>query len=300
MNKAVISIGTNSTRVLIADISGDRGEPVEQRSIGTRLGEGLKQSGHIGEGPMRRTLDAISQYMDLLREHRLTPQVIATSAVRRADNAADFGREVQQLTSAELRVVSGDEEAQFSYAGALSGYKDGAGVRFAVADPGGGSTEYAVGTSRTSPSRVVSCEIGAVRLTEAVPELAGDRGGVPDAALKKAEQLAFAATAPLDEFDAAERLLFVGGTATTTIWLLRGSRDMFAYAPLRARDVEATIGRLTGMDLEKRKALPGMNPQRADILPAGLIILRVLLERTHLGSATVSTNDLLMGYLLRS
>ena len=299
MIAAVISIGTNSTRALAADIASGKGEPLLQRSIGTRIGEGLKERGHIGEEPMHRTLEAIREHFERLKTFTSEVHVIATSALRRADNARDFARAVREITHAELQIISGEEEARFSYAGALSGLERAPHERFAVTDTGGGSTEYAVGTDPAAPERVVSCEIGAVRLTEAVPQLSGTRGPISGDHLDRARTIALAALEPLNDFEAVDRLVFVGGTATTAISLLQGSREPFTYSQLSAQDVERTAAQMRSLDLEARKQLPGMNPQRADILLAGLIVLSIVLQLTRHDRAVVSTNDVLMGFLLR-
>ncbi len=300
MIKALISVGTNSTRALVADIHDGSGYPLAQRSIGTRIGEGLKERGHIGEQPMRRTLEAIHEHLELIKPYTSHIGVIATSAVRRADNADEFARKVRGLTGAQLQIISGEDEARCSYAGALSGLPNGAHERFAVADVGGGSTEYAAGSKRSSPDREISCEIGAVRLTELITGLCGRDGAVLQDSLERGRRLALAATEPIATFEPVDQLLFVGGTATTTISLLQGNREPFTYSQLSGDDVEGTLQMLCSIDLVRRKTLPGMNPQRADILPAGLIVLAAVMERAGHDRAVVSTNDVLLGFLLRS
>lgn len=297
MIAGLISIGTNSTRALVADIDGRAARTLLHRSTGTRIGEGLKERGHLDEAAMQRTLAAIQEHYDAVRT--LTPgvHVIATSALRRADNAAAFAESVRDITHAPLQIISGDDEARYSYAGAVSGIDAPDGERFGVLDTGGGSTEYAAGT-RAGAQDIVSCEIGAVRLTEAVPELAGTSGEVSEEAMDRACAIADEAIAPIGAFPKVDRLIFVGGSATTTISVLAGKRESFAYADLTRADLQSLIERLRALDIEKRKALAGMNPQRADILLAGAIVLNAAFRRTLHDRATVSTNDVLLGYLL--
>ena len=299
MKKSLISVGTNSTRALVAEIGDGSPHALLQRSTGTRIGEGLKERGHIGEEPMQRTLEAIRDHLHAVKAYTSNLQVIATSAVRRADNSDLFVQRVREITNVTPQIISGEEEANCSYTGAVSGIENASKRRYGVADLGGGSTEYAIGIG-TRPQRVISCEIGAVRLTEAVPALNGAHGEITQAEIDRAKNLSFDATSALADFEPVDRLIFVGGTATTVIWLLWGNRDLFEYADLSRSDLSHAIEQLRALDLEARKRLPGMNPQRADILLAGSLILEVLFERIGHDRAAVSTNDVLMGFLLSS
>ena len=145
----------------------------------------------------------------------------------------------------------------------------------------------------------MSCEIGAVRLSEALPELLGKRGTVAPTTLHEARARARDALRVLTDFENTGRLIFVGGTATTSISILRGRREEIEAAPLSFADVERLIHRLASTRLDQRKDIPGMNPQRADILLAGTLILEAAFELTHHGRALVTSGDLLLGYLLR-
>jgi exopolyphosphatase/guanosine-5'-triphosphate,3'-diphosphate pyrophosphatase len=204
---------------------------------------------------------------------------------------------VRELTGATLQIISGDEEARCSFTGAVSGIAAPEGECFGVLDTGGGSTEYAVGT-KDGPQQIVSCEIGAVRLTEAVPELAGTRGAISEETMDRACSIATAAIAPIGSFPKAQHLVFVGGSATTTISVLAEKREPFAYADLTRTGLQHVITLLKSLDLDSRKRLPGMNPQRADILLAGALVLDAAFKRTLHERAIVSTNDVLLGFLL--
>lgn len=247
---------------------------------------------------MQRTLNAIAEHAAAIREHTPVFRIIATSALRRADNEREFDERVCALTGARIQIISGEEEAVCSYAGALSGITATASERFGVFDVGGGSSEYAVGT-KTQCDRTVSCEIGAVRLTERYPQLAS--GPVRPHVLTGATAFARAALEPALRLPAVDGLVLVGGSATTTVSLVHGKRESFEYLPLELRDITAWIERLAAMPLQERKALPGMNPQRADILLGGLLIISEIASRDAIAGRTpiVSTNDVLLGYLLR-
>ncbi|MBV8148063.1 MAG: hypothetical protein JO092_03105 [Candidatus Eremiobacteraeota bacterium] len=294
---AVISVGTNSVRLLLADVAGDDPRAQITRSIGTRIGEGLGPDGSLGEEPMQRTLDAIAQLHRAVRGHYVRLFAIATSALRRADNARAFCDRVQELLSVPLRILSGDEEAAASYRGAITAFGTLRGEHVGVADAGGGSTEYAVGTGPL-PERHVSCEIGAVRLTESVPKLGGRDGRVEPSAIDRAKAIANEALAPLREFAPIERLALVGGSATTAAAIVRKSKTITSVVVTRD-ELQNVLVRLCAMPLDERKGVVGMKPQRADILPAGIIVLEAVLDIVKQDAATATTADLLLGFLLQ-
>ena len=298
MIAGLISIGTNSTRALVADVSGGTAKALLHRSTGTRIGEGLRERGHLDEAAMQRTLDAIREHYEAMAPLQPRMHAIATSALRRADNAREFAQRVSEIAGAQLQIISGEEEARYSFIGAVSGFEHDGDRRFGVLDTGGGSTEYAAGT-KAGPQRIVSCEIGAVRLTEAVPELAGAAGAVSEDAIDRARDIAASALREIGSFEHVDRLIFVGGSATTIVSLLEGKREPLAYAPLSRAGLQDVIGKLRSTALQDRKTLAGMNPQRADILLAGALILDTVFARTLHERATVSTNDLLLGFLVR-
>ena len=295
---AVISVGTNSTRVVLADVAPDLPHVELARSIGTRIGEGLGDSGHLGEEPMRRTIEGIAQLHRTVRGHYLRIFAIATSAVRRADNAAEFAERVHEKLGVPLRVLSGDEEATASYRGAITAFGALHGERVGVVDMGGGSTEYAIGTG-PEPERFSSCEIGAVRLTEKVPELGGRDGIVDLATIERARAIARQALSQISDFDAVQRLAFVGGTATTTAAIVRGRKGKIASYTLTRADLQKVLVLLCGLSLKQRKEIVGMKPQRADILPGGIIVLDTVLDLVKRDLVVATTADLLLGFLLQ-
>lgn len=248
---------------------------------------------------MQRTLDAIGEHLAAVREHTSEVRVIATSALRRADNERIFAQRVRSLTGAELHIISGEEEAACSFAGALSAMPSAGPKTFGVLDVGGGSSEYAVGT-KAGAQQMISCEIGAVRLTECFPSLAGAGQSRDADVLASARTAARQALEPITSLRRAQRIVLVGGSATTTVSLVREQRRYFEYAPLAAVEVEDWIDRLAHTALDERKNLAGINPQRADILLAGLLIIREALRITGHSTSVVSTNDVLLGYLLRN
>jgi exopolyphosphatase / guanosine-5'-triphosphate,3'-diphosphate pyrophosphatase len=296
--RALISIGTNSTRLLVLDGA----VTLAAESRGTRLGTGLQSTGRLDPAAQERTLAAIADYMQIVREYDARVACIATSAMRRAADGAAFTAAVRVVTGVEPHVLSGNEEATYSFLGAtrsLSGEE-----RVAVLDSGGGSTELAVDVPvHARHSGVVaytySAEVGAVRLAERHPELLGSAALVPaERARVLAEAKADAATvlAPFASAPPPARLVVVGGSAFT-------AAAMVAQAPLRdgvtitAAQRAELLDALLSRDLEARKALPFIRPQRADILPAGIAIIDEACRILGVPDVTVSVDDLLAGYL---
>ncbi|MBV9149848.1 MAG: hypothetical protein JO024_08280 [Candidatus Eremiobacteraeota bacterium] len=302
---AVISIGTNSTRLLAVDFAAKRfgvfGDPVTRilkaRSVGTRIGEGLKESGHLSEEAMQRTLEVAQDYYDAINSALPELYVIATSALRRADNAADFVDRIRQITDTDVEILDGAEEAKASFRGAITSFDDSEKLCAGVIDVGGGSTEYAVGEHEHAV-KSVSCEVGAVRVTEWFPALSGREGFVDNAAIDAAREKTLALLDPISSFPKAEALAIVGGSATTALAVVRGHPVRFGDAELTREKLRAALNMLCELPLAKRRTVPGMNPQRADILPAGMLILDTAMELLGHDRATVSYNDLLLGYLL--
>jgi exopolyphosphatase/guanosine-5'-triphosphate,3'-diphosphate pyrophosphatase len=286
-SRALISLGTNSTRLLVVrDHPGGRVEQLEHRSIGTRLGEGLADSGPLADGAMNRTLEAVATYVERARELGASIEGIATSAMRRASNAVDFSTRVKSLIGAPLHILDGREEAACSFAGAT--YENGApGRRVAVVDVGGGSAECAVGLSERFPELMGS----------ATPEAA--RAAAVAARADAADSLEpFARFAPVD------KVRIVGGTATTMGAIVFASdalnAEVVAGRTLTRASIDELIDRMLGLDLAQRRDLRGMIAQRADILPAGAIVISAALRRLGVDAARIETNDLLLGYLLRT
>jgi exopolyphosphatase/guanosine-5'-triphosphate,3'-diphosphate pyrophosphatase len=295
---AVISIGTNSTRVLLADMAFDVPRADLARSIGTRIGEGLRDSGELREEPMERTLTAVMSHFRAVRGHYVRLFAIATSALRRAGNGDVFAARVEKLLGVPLHILSGDEEAEASYRGAITAFGPLHNEMLGVVDVGGGSTEYATGDG-SAPARTVSCEIGAVRLTEMLPLLQGNDGVVDLDTIEEARKIARKAIVPIGDFPKVSHVALVGGTATTVAGLIRGRRTNIDAYELSRSDLQRALVRLCALPLADRKLLAGMKPQRADILPAGIIVLETVLELIGHDRATATTSDLLLGYLLQ-
>lgn len=298
MIRALVSIGTNSTRLLVLD--GDRRLAAESR--GTRLGAGIGATGTIDPAARERTLGAIDDYVAQARALGVTAiDAIATSAMRRASDAASFESDVSARVGVAPRVLGGEQEATYSFLGATRA-RDGDGV-VAVLDVGGGSAELAIdapsharaaGAVRTT----LSLEIGAVRLSERHPALLGARALGADERRALEEEARADAAAVLGPFSAMRgfsELIAVGGTVFTAAAMIAGGlRD---GARMTSADREHLIAELLSRDLGARKAMPHIRPQRADILPAGLIVVDEACRILGVDAFTVSEADLLLGYL---
>jgi exopolyphosphatase / guanosine-5'-triphosphate,3'-diphosphate pyrophosphatase len=297
--RALFSIGTNSTRLLVLG-EGDRRLAAESR--GTRIGTGIGAAGTIDAAARNRTLAAIEEYVALSHDLRVAAvDAIATSALRRAGDVESFAADVAARVGVAPRILSGTEEATYSFLGATAAR--GGEREIAVLDVGGGSTELAVdapshargtGTVR----QTLSLEIGAVRLAERHPALLGARALNADerrALSEEARTDAAAVLAPFAPIRGFSDLIVVGGTVFTASAMVAGGvRD---GATMTRADTNRLIDELLARDLDARKAMPHIRPQRADILPAGLIVVDEACRILDVNAFTVSEADLLLGYL---
>jgi exopolyphosphatase/guanosine-5'-triphosphate,3'-diphosphate pyrophosphatase len=273
-------------------------EQIEHLQTGTRLGEGLRDGGELLPAAMDRTLEVVREFTARARAHGASLASIATSAVRRADNAPAFRARVRAETGVPLRVLDGRLEAQASFRGATF-LPAGAGRRVAVLDVGGGSTECAVGRDGVLET-AVSIEIGSVRVSERRPAL---MGGAPGAEARSAAAAArsdiAAALAPLAALAPIDDVRCVAGTPLTIGAVVAGSHvDRVSGMVLTRETLDATIERLLDLTLEERRALPGMLAQRADIVAGGALIVSEALRLLGAAAGQLEVNDLLLGFLL--
>jgi exopolyphosphatase/guanosine-5'-triphosphate,3'-diphosphate pyrophosphatase len=301
MRVAAADIGTNSTRLLIADVgSGGTVAEVERLLEITRLGEGVDASGTLGERPMERVTDTLARYAErsraLAAEQRLA---VATSAVRDAANRDDFLARVA-AGGFTPRLLSGEEEAATTFAGVCSAAPGGAGASAdgtLIVDVGGGSTELVLGASDgVAWSR--SLQAGCVRMTERFlgEEVVAER----DLAACRTAVLELLGEVPDDVIAAAQRAIAVAGTATTLAAIAHGGYAAEAVhgACITRAQVREMQARLAALPLEQRRAVPGLEPARAPVIVAGLVVLGCVLDRFGLVEAVVSERDILHGAAL--
>lgn len=301
MRVAAYDCGTNSLRLLVADVNdGVMTELVRDMRI-VRLGEGIDRTGRIGDAAMARMLTALRGYDAVVRELGAErTRFCATSAARDAENADDFAAAVREVIGVDPEVISGSDEAALSFAGAAGSLGDDYQQPYLVVDIGGGSTEFILGGEAVEASR--SLDIGSVRLTER--HFADDPPTAAQVAAATADVEAALDTLPESGVDlsAARTVVGVAGTVTTiaagALDLQTYDRDAIHHADLAVERVRKTITDLLAMSSDERRALGYMHPGRADVIGAGAVILDVLLRRTRVGSVLISEHDILDGIAL--
>ncbi|MER6327870.1 Ppx/GppA phosphatase family protein [Streptomyces sp. NPDC001034] len=303
---AAIDCGTNSIRLLVADADPRTGELVEldRRMTIVRLGQGVDRTGRLAPEALERTFAACREYAGVIKEHgaeRL--RFVATSASRDAENRDEFVRGVLDILGVEPEVVTGDQEAEFSFTGAtmeLTGRTDLA-RPYLVVDIGGGSTEFVVGDDHVRAAR--SVDVGCVRMTErhlvhggevsdppTEEQIAAIRADV-EAALDLAEQ-----TVPLRE---ARTLVGLAGSVTTVSAIAQDLPDYDSARIHHSRVSRARVREITEHLLRsthaERATIPSLHPGRVDVIGAGALVLLAIMERTGAEEVVVSEHDILDG-----
>lgn len=298
---AAIDCGTNSIRMLIADIYPERSiltDLVRLMRI-VRLGEGVDHTGRLAEAAIDRTIVALREYAELIEEHSpAVVRMVATSATRDAENSAEFTRRVKEVLSVEPEVVTGDEEATLSFTGATRELAEGHEQPFLVTDIGGGSTEFVVGAAGTTIAPHISVNIGCVRLTErhlhsdppTAAEIAAATADI-DGALDRV-----AASVPVTD---AKTLVGLAGSVTTIAGIALGLRHYDSarihHSRIARAQVHEIAGQLLAQTRAERAAIPVMHPGRVDVIGAGALILDRIMARFDFAEVLVSEHDILDG-----
>ncbi|MEV0127408.1 Ppx/GppA phosphatase family protein [Dactylosporangium sp. NPDC050688] len=294
---AAIDCGTNSVRLLIADAGPDGSlvDVTRQMRI-VRLGEGVDRAGRLAEAAIERTRVALVDYAAEIAAAGVThARMVATSASRDASNADDFRAMVTATLGFAPEVVSGDEEARLTFAGAVQGLR--AQAPFLVFDIGGGSTEFVVG-SQDGVDAAISVDIGCVRLTE---RHLHDHPPTPAQVAAAERDITDAVDRALAAVDAGQARTFVGlaGSVTTVTALALGLTEYDAgrihRATVSTADVAKVTANLLAATPEQRLANAVMHPGRADVIGAGALILRIILERSGAEAVVASESDILDG-----
>lgn len=286
MRIAGIDIGSNSVRMLVADVEGDSVVELATRRVATRLGEGINDF-VLRDQAVARTLDALDVFLGVARSLKPDAVVaVATSAVRDAQNRVSFLKAVRCRLGLEVRVLDGPEEAGLSWRGVRCGLHLDV-TNMVVMDVGGGSTEFTWGGDCGVQS--VSLRAGAVRLTEA---------GLVDTQV--ADLLAPALSRIRS--DRPSLLVGVGGTISTACAMKMGV-DGFYQERLHGQrlsraDVETLITMVEGRPLLELGNIKGLAPERADIISAGLSIVARALDGLRMDFLVVSETGLLYGLVL--
>jgi exopolyphosphatase / guanosine-5'-triphosphate,3'-diphosphate pyrophosphatase len=281
---AVIDIGTNTTRLLVADVTDGKVTEVERRTTITTLGEGLEATGRLADSAMERVTAAVAEYreaIDALGTEWTT--AVATSAMRDAENGTAFRELLQGRFQIDARTISGDQEAWLTFLGATAGRGDRA--QTVVIDIGGGSTEYVVGRPGEEPSFHTSTQMGSVRHTERFLHTDPPTSEELEALARDVHAIVPGVS--------ADRAIAVAGTATS-LAAIDGAAEVHGHV-LTLEACERVTAMLASKTVEERRAVPGLNPARAPTIVAGATILTESLRALGLDQVEVSDRDILHG-----
>lgn len=298
---AVIDLGTNSSRLLVAEVEQGAVKELEKRTRITRLGAGVDASGRLGDDAMERAFEVLAEYREEIDRHGAREVVaVATSAVRDADNGEAFREELRERFGIEARTISGDEEARLTFAGATAALDTG-GERTLVLDIGGGSTEFVIGRPGAEPDFHVSTRLGAVRQTER--HLNDDPPTQEQLDRLAAEVSAtIASEVPAGVRSEASAGIAVAGTATSVaaiaLELEPYDPDKVEGYPLTIAETERILARLAALPVAERRELPGLHPDRAPTIVAGVCILLEAMKAFGFESMAASEADILYGAAL--
>ena len=320
---AAVDCGTNSLRLLVADVDVSRGEmtDVARRMEIVRLGQGVDRTGRLAPEALARTTDVLRDYADVIaRAAARTVRMVATSATRDASNTADFTGQVKEILGVAPEVLTGSEEAVLSFTGATTELAVGCDSGpFLVADIGGGSTEFVLGAAALPPRGddppqtppglggaarppkppwALSVNIGCVRMTErhlhgdppTAAELTAATADI-DAALD-----AVAAAVPVRQ---ARTLIGLAGSVTTVAAISMGlpvyDAGRIHHLRVSAAEVHEVTRSLLAQTRAQRAAIPVMHPGRVDVIGGGTLVLDRIMQRFGFGEVLVSEHDILDG-----
>jgi exopolyphosphatase / guanosine-5'-triphosphate,3'-diphosphate pyrophosphatase len=284
---AVIDIGTNTTRLLVAEVEEGEVVELERRTIITRLGQDVDATGRLADEAMDRVAEAIAGYREVIdRVGAETMVAVATSAMRDSENGPQFHDYLERRFGVDARTISGEEEARLTFLGATAGRKDDR--ETVVIDIGGGSTEYVLGRAGGEPSFHTSTQMGSVRYTERFlrndPPQPEEMAAVADAVREMVPGLE------------ADHAIAVAGTATS-LAAIDGAEEPHGYR-LTLAACERITSMLAALPVDERRNVRGLHPDRAPTIVAGAVILTESIRSLGLELAEVSDRDLLHGSVL--
>lgn len=297
--RAVIDVGTNSVKLLVADVSGGDVQPVFEDSKQTRLGRGFYETHELQPDAIKQTAEAVAKFSERARElNAVSIRVIATSAARDAKNSVALTAAIEQACGLKVEIISGEQEADWAFRGVTSN-PEFARQTVLVLDVGGGSTEFILGSGRQKLFSE-SHPLGSVRLMEKIPHsdppTAGELGQC---------------RCWLREFLDAEvriklpgdvQLVGTGGTASILarmeLKLDDFDRARIEGARLTHQQIIAHMNRLWSLPLEERKKITGLPPKRADVILTGAAIYEAVMEKFEFKELLVSTRGLRFGAVM--
>jgi exopolyphosphatase/guanosine-5'-triphosphate,3'-diphosphate pyrophosphatase len=304
MKVAVVDIGTNSTRLLVAEVvDGSVTAELARESRVTRLGQGVDTTGALAEEPMQRVFAVLDDYRTLIDQHGADETVaVLTSAVRDASNGAEFTQTVRDRYGLDAHTIPGAEEAALTFLGATSERSHaGDGGPIVVIDIGGGSTEMVVGHGG-DVDFFVSLQAGVVRQTERHIHADPPTQAELDAVAADVRQI-IEREVPRDVREGVTGAVAVAGTATSAAAI---DLELEPYDPEKVHGhvlsidaLERELDRLAAMTEHERRSVPGLHPDRAPTIVAGVVLLRECLRAYGLDRVEVSEHDILRGAALR-
>jgi exopolyphosphatase / guanosine-5'-triphosphate,3'-diphosphate pyrophosphatase len=296
----VVDLGTNSTRLLVAEVQDGRVAELERRTTVTRLGQGVEATGRLADAAVARVCEALAVYREVLDRLGADEVVaVATSAMRDAENGPAFRDEIHDRFGIDARTISGDEEARLTFLGATSARQ--ADAETLVIDIGGGSTEYVTGQAGSDPGFHVSTRMGSVRHTERHlhddPPTADQMATLAEEARSIVEQ-----EVPGDVRERVEEGIAVAGTATN---LAAIAQELDPYDPEKVHGYrlgqgtcERIVSQLAALTVDARRRVTGLHPDRAPTIVAGAVILLESMRTFGLDEVEVSEADILHGAAL--
>ena len=302
MKIAVVDIGSNSTRLYIADIEAGRVvDELERRSVVTRLGSGVDANGSLEEEAMQRVYDTLDDFKREIERHGPDKAIaVLTSAVRDASNGEEFARQVKDRYGLEPHVLTGDEEARLTFLGATSERDAADHAPTLVIDVGGGSTELVVGAGREVGFNV-STQAGVVRQTERYIKHDPPAPAELEQLADDVRDILSEAMSP-EARGIVEHGIAVAGTATS---LAAIAQRLDPYDPEKVhgyvvskKEAQRILRELASIPLQLRREVPGLDPDRAPTIVAGVIILREVMDLFGLTEIEVSEHDILRGAAL--
>jgi len=295
---AVLDLGTNSTRLLIADVQDGHLEELDRRTAVTRLGERVEATGRLQPAAIERVCETLVAYRRAIDERRVDRiESVATSAVRDATNGDELRATLRERFGLEARTLSGDEEARLTFLGATSGRSSGDASTLVI-DIGGGSTEFVIGAPGEAPDFHVSTQAGSVRHTER--HLAHDPPTTPEVRELRSD------VRQLIERSVRARVrarvtkgIAVAGTATSLAAIDQRlnvyDRSRVDGYELQRPACERMLAELAALPLERRREVVGLNPARAPTIVAGAAVLVESMEAFALERVETSESDILHG-----
>ncbi len=301
MRVAVVDLGTNTTRLLVAEVEDGSFKELDKQTTITRLGQGVDATGELADEAMDRVRDALARYREIMDRENVSETIaVATSAMRDASNGPAFRDELNERFGIDARTISGDEEARLTFLGATSGRTPAADSpsETVVIDIGGGSTEYVIGSPNSPPEFYVSTQMGSVRYTERFlksdPPEHEELVALAEDVWRVVEE-----HVPASYREETTEGIAVAGTATT---LAAIDQELDPYDPEKVHGYRVSLATaeriqamLAALPLEERRRVKGLHPERAPTIVAGVTILVESIRGFGLDEIEVSEADILHG-----